>query len=128
MTPTNDTLDRALAELDAAKGRLSLVGGRLRVDVDQELPEWVWQTLADHQSDLTLTLAGDRPILWSEDEPIWSGPTKPLPLPAGVDCCDRCRGISVRDVPIHGGRSVRQDCATCGRFRRFSTWYGVEMP
>jgi hypothetical protein len=49
-------------------------------------------------------------------------------LPAGVACCDRCGATETADIPIHGGQSVRQDCARCGRFRRFSAWYGKEMP
>ncbi|OHB77742.1 MAG: hypothetical protein A2W31_03425 [Planctomycetes bacterium RBG_16_64_10] len=39
--------------------------------------------------------------------------------------CDRCRSTEYRDVSIHGGRSVRRDCAKCGRFLDFPVWYGV---
>ena len=39
--------------------------------------------------------------------------------------CDRCRSTEYRDVSIHGGRSVRRDCARCGRFLDFPVWYGV---
>jgi hypothetical protein len=49
-------------------------------------------------------------------------------LPAGVGCCDRCGATATIDASIHGGESVRQDCARCGRHRRFSKWYGKEMP
>lgn len=43
------------------------------------------------------------------------------PRPAGRCECGSRRLV---DVPIHAGRSVRQDCAACGRFVRFSLWYG----
>ena len=36
----------------------------------------------------------------------------------------RCGSTRFRDVPIHGGRSVRRDCAACGRFLGFPVWYG----
>ena len=49
-------------------------------------------------------------------------------LPAGADCCDRCGSSETIDNTIHGGRSTRQDCARCGRLRKFPRWHGVEMP
>ena len=49
-------------------------------------------------------------------------------LPAGVECCDRCGATETVASPACGGASTRQDCARCGRFRRFSRWYGKEMP
>jgi hypothetical protein len=125
----DDQLLEALAALDAAGGRLTLVDGRVRVDVDQELPETVWSTLARCRDELVATLAGDRPI-W-DDAPIWPsrGPElHTLPLPAGVDRCDRCRSTETVDQPIHGGASVRRDCAACGRFRAFARWHGFVMP
>jgi hypothetical protein len=27
-------------------------------------------------------------------------------------------------VEIHGGRSIRRDCADCGAFIEFQVWYG----
>jgi hypothetical protein len=38
--------------------------------------------------------------------------------------CDRCRSKEFVDVPIHGGRSLRRDCARCGQFLDFPLWYG----
>jgi len=48
-------------------------------------------------------------------EPDTAKPTKPV--------C-RCGSTTWRDVPIHGGRSTRRDCARCGRFIEFPVWYG----
>lgn len=42
--------------------------------------------------------------------------------PAKAVC--RCGAIVWRDVPIHGGQSVRRDCGQCGRFACFPVWYG----
>jgi DNA-directed RNA polymerase subunit RPC12/RpoP len=39
--------------------------------------------------------------------------------------CSRCGSQRFRDVPIHNGRSVRSDCAQCGRFLAFPVWYGT---
>ena len=36
----------------------------------------------------------------------------------------RCGGTTWRDVPIHGGQSVRRDCGRCGRLLDFPVWYG----
>ena len=41
--------------------------------------------------------------------------------------CPRCRYAAYVDVPIHDGRSVRRDCARCGRFLAFPVWYGKPM-
>ena len=126
----DEPLLEALAVLDRAGGRLTLVEGRVRVDVDQELPEPVWSTLAAHREELVATLAGDRPI-WTDTTPIWPDRARDreqLPQPAGVDCCDRCGSTETVDQPIHGGASTRRDCAACGRFRKFVVWYGAPMP
>jgi hypothetical protein len=36
----------------------------------------------------------------------------------------RCGGTTWRDIPIHGGQSVRRDCGRCGRYLDFPIWYG----
>ena len=41
--------------------------------------------------------------------------------------CARCRSVEFRDTPIHGGHSVRRDCARCGRFIDFPKWYTSEV-
>ena len=124
-------LIEALAILDAAGGRLSVQDGRLRVDVEIELPDAVWRTITSHRDELLATVAGDRPIWPETAEPIWRdrlGERDLLPLPDGVDRCDRCRSTDTVDQTIHNGQSVRRDCAVCGRFRKFTIWYGVPMP
>jgi hypothetical protein len=39
-----------------------------------------------------------------------------------------CGSTDVVDVPIPGGRGVRQDCRKCDRFIRFSVWHGKREP
>jgi hypothetical protein len=39
----------------------------------------------------------------------------------------RCGSTTWRDVPIHGGESVRRDCGRCGRFLDFPVWYGTNL-
>jgi hypothetical protein len=40
-----------------------------------------------------------------------------------LQTCDRCGSTEYRDVPIHGGRSTRRDCASCSRFLGWPKWY-----
>lgn len=125
----DEPLLEALAVLHRAGGRLTLADGRLRVDVDVELPEDVWQVLADHRDELLADVAGDRQI-W-DDAPIWTdreGDRAPVSSPDGIDRCDRCGSPATTEQTIHDGRSVRLDCAACGRFRKFTLWHGVVMP
>jgi hypothetical protein len=125
---TSPELLQVLAAIDAAGGRVSIVDGRVRIDVEVELPDAVWDTLKAHREELRADLAGDRQ-LWDETEPVWRDHHRDtLPPPAGVDRCDRCRSTETVDQPIHGGASVRRDCAACGRFRAFTRWHGVVMP
>jgi len=65
-------------------------------------------------------------------ESLWSCPacyaTAPDSLPAAVRLAEpericRCGSTRYRDVSIHSGRSVRRDCARCGRFLGFLIWY-----
>jgi hypothetical protein len=131
MSTAPDELLEAMAALDAAGGRMRVVDGRLRVEVDLELPDSVWEVFKSHRDHLVAMLAGDRPIWPEAGPPIWRdrpGDLELLPAPDGVDRCDRCRSTETVEQTIHGGRSVRLDCAACGRFRKFVVWNGDPMP
>ena len=163
-----------LLRVRSAGGQVSVVGNRLSVEADAELPDDLWQALADHKDDLlalltapsdpvavlreihaaggTVVADGKRLALHLPDgitdetldrlaaardgihrhltETAWEDPftDRQLPPPAGFDRCDRCRSPETVDREIHGGDSIRQDCAVCGRFRKFTRWHGVEMP
>ncbi|TWT86242.1 hypothetical protein Mal64_37810 [Pseudobythopirellula maris] len=42
--------------------------------------------------------------------------------PTDATECERCGSRSYRDTPIHDGRSVRRDCAQCGRTLGHPVW------
>lgn len=41
-----------------------------------------------------------------------------------TEVCTRCGGTTFDDVRIHGGHSVRRDCAACGLVSSFPKWHG----
>jgi hypothetical protein len=53
-----------------------------------------------------------------------AAPPQRPPKPRKPDAVCPCGSTQWRDVPIHGGRSIRRDCARCGRFLSFPLWYG----
>jgi hypothetical protein len=69
---------------------------------------------------------------WANEEPHADTANDPAPAltcnappkPAKAVC--RCGGTTWRDVPIHGGQSIRRDCGGCGRFLDFPLWYGKD--
>jgi hypothetical protein len=90
-------------------------GGGLTIDAPQAaLTPDLLGRLKAHKADLLATL---RPVPAIEREPVLT--TKPT---AKRVC--RCGSTTWRDVPIHGGQSVRWDCGHCGRFLDFPVWYG----
>jgi hypothetical protein len=52
-----------------------------------------------------------------------STPPRRSSAPATAGRC-RCGCEQWDDVPVHGGQSLRRDCARCGRYQRFVVWYG----
>ena len=56
-----------------------------------------------------------------EAVPVVIGAPQPGPV------CPRHPRAGVADVPIHGGRSTRRDCAKCGRFVAWIRWYGRDL-
>jgi len=44
--------------------------------------------------------------------------------PPEPQICHRCGSRKFIDVPIHGGRSSRRDCAKCDAFICFVRWCG----
>lgn len=172
----------ALLAIRTAGGTATIDDGRLVVDIEVDLPEAVWQAVAEHRDEIVRLLAptpapeprrrpkailaairtaggnvtnvGDRLVLdlpddldealldeldRSRDDVLahlqrtdWEDPfprhRDRHDLPAGVACCDRCGATETVDRPACGGQSTRQDCARCGRFRKFSIWYGRPTP
>jgi len=75
-------------------------------------------------------LFGEELTAWrqSRDTLAPCGPHAGQSRPAGR--CSGCGGTEHRDIPIHDGRSVRRDCARCGRLFNppWPVWYGVANP
>lgn len=42
--------------------------------------------------------------------------------------CPRCGSRERKDFTIHGGQSIRRDCARCGHTLGFPVWYGQKEP
>jgi hypothetical protein len=97
MNATQCTLD-LLGPLHAAGVRFSLRGIHLAVDA----PPGV--LTADH---ISLIREHREELL---DAMRLQGP------------CDSCGSTCFRDKPIHSGRSMRRDCAACGKTWGFPVW------
>ena len=64
-------------------------------------------------------------LISPDDDPFsrgWGVRAIALPRPAGEVC--RCGSTEWNHVLIHDGQSERADCKRCGRFGRFTRWYG----
>jgi hypothetical protein len=46
------------------------------------------------------------------------------PLSGVSAACPRCQSRRMIDVLIHGGRSIRRECADCSKFVGFTKWHG----
>jgi hypothetical protein len=65
--------------------------------------------------------------LWMTDPDGWPGSRPPAAKPA-PGTCDRCGSDQHKDFPIHGGQSIRRDCAKCGRFISWPNWNPPQEP
>jgi len=115
MTRTPSILANLLADCDAHGIRLALADGGLTIDAPEDaLTPDLLARLKDHKADL-LVMLRPTPDL-APATPTCAAPARP----AKAVC--RCGSTTWRDVPIHGGQSVRRDCGRCGRFLDFSAW------
>jgi hypothetical protein len=139
-TPGNDKKNTEAARLLA---RVAEVGGLLGLDGDSLLlttpgpaPPELLAAVRQHKAALLALLrsgqaADQPPPSPTPPEPVLPPPPPtPPPPPAGSAAprCPQCGSTETRDVPIHGGRSVRRDCTTCGRFLFFPVWHGEPAP
>ena len=110
-----------LADVRDAGGNVTSAGDRLALDLPADIDDQLLDELDRSRDDI---LAHLQRTEWEDPFPNHDRHD----LPADGIRCDRCGAAETVTVVIHGGASVRQDCARCGRFRKFTTWYGVEMP
>lgn len=107
-----------LADLDRLGIRLDADGDRLRYHPRSAATPDLLDRLRTHKAALLAILRrtpDDGPVL-----PVAAAEAAALPT---VAVC-RCGSTKWRDVPIHGGHTVRRDCGRCGRFIDFPIWYG----
>lgn len=74
--------------------------------------------LKAHKAELLAML---RPA--TETAPALPAPTSDSPAKPAKAVC-QCGSTTWLEVPIHGGQSMRRDCARCRRFIDFPVWYG----
>lgn len=122
MTRTPSILADLLAECDAHGIRLALADGHgLEIDAPQDaLTPDLLDRLKAHKGDL-LAMLRPAPRV-APAPPVATSDVQVKPTQA---VC-RCGEANWRDVPIHGGQSVRRDCGRCGRFLDFPVWYGKD--
>jgi hypothetical protein len=90
--------------------------------------EAVAMRLLKYKPDVLAALRGEQASTWP---PVWVGrqiKAGRQTSPSTSQVCPRCKAQEHVDHEIHGGASVRRDCARCGRFRSFPKWYGVLDP
>lgn len=100
--------------------RLEADGERLRYRPQSALTPDLLYRLKAHKAELLAML---RPA--PEAVPTLPVPTCEAPAKPTKAVC-RCGGTTWRDLPIHGGQSVRRDCGRCRRFMEFAIWYGKD--
>lgn len=122
MTGAPSILANLLSECDAHGIRLLLAGdGGLTIDAPEDTltPELLDRLKANKAEVLALLRAATVATL-APPSALSKTPAKP----AKAVC--RCGSTTWRDVPIHGGQSIRRDCGRCGRFLHFPVWYGKD--
>jgi hypothetical protein len=107
-----------LLDLDRLGIQLEADGERLRYFPRSALTPDLLARLKAHKADLLAML---RPS--PDADAALPAPTREAPAKPTKAVC-RCGGTTWRDVPIHGGQSIRRDCGRCGRFLDFPVWYG----
>jgi hypothetical protein len=77
-------------------------------------------------SDVLQQVPGSVRVIGAHDDPFSRGWGRPGVKSVPGRC--RCGSEKWVDVSIHGGQSVRRDCARCDRYGGFVVWYGKPLP
>jgi hypothetical protein len=107
-----------LADVARLGVRLEAHGDRLRYHPRSAVTPDLAERMKAHKAELLVLL---RPMPHAVPAPPAATIDAPA-MPPQTVC--RCGSTRWRDVPIHGGQSVRHDCGRCGRFIDFPVWYG----
>jgi hypothetical protein len=139
-TPEHDKKNteaaRLLATVAELGGSVALDGDSLLLTTSSPAPPELLAAMREHKPELVALLrigqaAGDQPPPGPTPPDPVAPPPPPTPPPhAGPPTprCPQCGSCETRDVAIHSGRSVRRDCAQCGRFISFPVWHGEPAP
>lgn len=143
-----DTTTVILQDLADLGFTLTVRDGRLFARPADGLPAGMLERLRQHKAALLERLADEpAPIDVSDARAVWQAVCDRLEgdpefTPDAIEdlrradvrwahtpepAC-RCGSTTWRDVAIHGGRSVRRDCARCCRFLSFPVWHGRPNP
>src|SRR5579871_6690019 len=101
-----------LADLTRHGIRLEVHGDRLRYHPRSALSPDQVELLKANKDELLALLGPTTRIAPGAQLEATNGLLKPKPV------C-RCGSTTWRDVPIHGGASLRRDCSRCNRFLAF---------
>jgi hypothetical protein len=120
MTGAAPTLIQLLADCDSLGIRLLVAGADgLTIDAPKDaLTPDLLDRLKAHKPELLESLRPTPEVAPPVSAVAENRPATPV--------C-RCGSTAWRDFPIHGGRSVRRDCAVCRRFIDFPIWYGTGL-
>jgi hypothetical protein len=77
-------------------------------------------------SDVLQQVPGTVRVIGAHDDPFSRGWGRPGVKAVPGRC--RCGSEKWVDVSIHGGQSVRRDCARCDRYGGHVVWYGKPLP
>ncbi len=105
-----------LADVARLGIRLEARGDALRFHPRSAVTPELAERLKAHKAELLALLSRPTPA-----EP----PAEPA-TPSNAPPVCRCGSSRWRDVPIHGGQSLRRDCGRCERFIGFPVWYGKD--
>lgn len=101
-----------LTQLNSRGIELVAAGAKLRFHPVDRLTQFDLENLREHKATILRLL---------RSEGIVYGNRFADPRP--MTTCDRCSSTTYRDVPIHGGWSIRRDCGRCSRFLGWPRWY-----
>jgi hypothetical protein len=77
-------------------------------------------------ADVLQQVPGTVRVIGAHDDPFSRGWGRPGVKAVPGRC--RCGSEKWVDVSIHGGQSVRRDCARCDRYGGHVVWYGKPLP
>src|SRR5690606_36877874 len=111
-----------IAFLEEMGIHLQAVDGQLKVTPAKLVGPGTIEVLKRYKAELLAAISGPSTASTSTDSHESRETSESVDAHKPV--CRRCGSDQYLDIPIHGGRSLRRDCAKCRRFQCFPLWYG----